>query len=140
MDLHLDEARDRAGATPGLQPDAPDAAGPAGGDPPAADPQTRHLMALEHLASGLRAICDHAAAVSWARMAACTLDAATYTSTSTTTTGDVLRRRMVLNHELDHAFAARNHRHPWTEYDSTTVLLAVDDLIAAEHTRPTPDA
>jgi hypothetical protein len=51
----------------------------------------------------------------------------------------MLQRRMVLNHDLYQAFMARQHGRPWKTFDGTTLVMAVDDLIAAEHNQPTRD-
>lgn len=68
---------------------------------------------MEHLAARLHVDCDDTAVVRWADLAQCTLTAVQETSPAATTGGAILRRRMALNHDLDHAFAARNQRHPW---------------------------
>ena len=51
----------------------------------------------------------------------------------------MLQRRMVLNDDLYQAFMARQHGRPWKTFDGPTLVLAVDDLIAAEHNQPTSD-
>ena len=134
MDVHREETR-------GVARDGVPAAdqGPPGSSAPAAPYRTTHLLALDHLASDLRAACHDGTLLTWAHIMQCTLTAAQYASTSSPTAGHMLQRRMVLNHDLYQAFMARKHGLPWKTYDGTTLLLAVDDLIAAEHNQPTSD-
>ena len=134
MDLQREEIRGaaREGVPPADQ-------GSAGSSAPAAPHRTPHLLALDHLASDLRAACRDGAVLTWAHITQCTLTAAQHASTSSPVAGHMLQRRMVLNHDLYQAFMARKHGLPWKTYDGTTLLLAVDDLIAAEHNQPTSD-
>lgn len=109
------------------------------GVPSAAEQRPIRLMALDHLAAGLQAACPETTSLTWAQVAQCTLSAAQHASTSAPTAGGMLTRRMVLNDGLYDAFMLRKHGQPWTAFDRPTLLLAVDDLIAAEHNRPAPD-
>jgi hypothetical protein len=113
--------------------------GPPGSSAPAAPHRTTHLRALDHLAADLRAACHEGTVLTVARITQCTLTAAQLASTSSPTAGHILQCCMVLNHDLYHAFMARQHGRPWETFDGPTLVLAVDDLIAAEHNQLTPD-
>lgn len=78
--------------------------------------------------------------VTWQQIAHCTLSAAEHANAGSPHAGDTLQQRMVLNHDLDHAFMARKNRQPWKTYDGPTLLIAADDLIAAEHSAPRREA
>ena len=134
MDVHREETR-------GVARDSvpPADQGPPGSSAPAAPHRTTHLLALDHLASDLRAACPDGTVLTWAQITQCTLTAAQHASTSSPAAGHMLQRRMVLNHDLYQAFMARKHGLPWKTFDSPTLLLAIDDLIAAERTQPTRD-
>lgn len=120
----------------GVRPAGP---GPATSSPPDAEQRTTRLIALDHLAAGLRAAGPAATALTWAHVAQCTLAAAQHASTSAPTAGGLLTRRLSLNDALYRAFMVRKHGQRWTTFDHPTLLLAVADLIAAEHTPPTPE-
>jgi hypothetical protein len=100
--------------------------------PLAPDQRTLRLSALEHLAAGLRATYRDTPIVTWQQIAHCTLSAAQHAHAASPQAGDTLQQRMVLNHDLDRAFMVRKNRQPWKTYDGPTLLLAADDLIAAE--------
>ena len=106
--------------------------------PSAAEQRPPRLMALDHLAAGLQAACPETTALTWAQVARCTLSAAQHASTSAPAADGLLTRRMVLNDGLYDAFMLRKHGESWTAFDRPTLLLAVGDLIAAEHNRPAP--
>jgi len=131
MDLPREETRGvaREGVPPTEQ-------GAPGSSAPAAPYRTTHLLALDHLASDLRAACHDGTVLTWAQITQCTLAAAQHASTSSPMVGHMLQRRMVLNHDLYQAFMARQHGRPWKTFDGTTLVMAVDDLIAAEHNQP----
>ena len=124
--------------------DRPDAVPPAivapASAPPAPDLRTPRLVALEHLAADLRATYRDTPVVTWQQIAHCTLSAAQQATAGSPYAGDTVQQRMVLNHDLDQAFMARKNRQPWTTYDGPTLLLAADDLIAAEHNHPVGEA
>ena len=136
MHLHRDETTGdaaRHGVPPADQT-------PAGSSAPSAPRRaTTHLTALDHLGTGLRAAAPDGAALTWAQITHCTLDAAQQVSTPSSPAGESLKRRMVLNDALYKAFSARQHGRAWQTFDRPTLLLAVADLIDAEHTRPTLD-
>ena len=131
MDLQREEIRAvaREGVPPAEQ-------GPPGSRAPAAPHRTTHLLALDHLASDLRAACHDGTVLTWAHITQCTLTAAQQASTSSPAAGHMLQRRMVLNHDLYQAFMALKHGLPWKTFDGPTLRLSVDDLIAAEHKKP----
>ena len=98
-----------------------------------------HLLALEHLAADLRTACPEGTALTWAEVAHYTLTAAQHASTASPTARGGLKRRELINDGLYRAFMTRKHGQPWTKFDSTTLLLAVGDLVEAEHARPMPE-
>ena len=100
--------------------------------PLAPDQRTTRLRALEHLAADLRATYHDTPIVTWQQIAHCTLSAIQQANAGSPPAGDTLQQRMVLNHDLDHAFMARKNRQPWKNYDGPTLLIAADDLIAVE--------
>ena len=108
MDLQREGTRGvaREGVPPADQ-------GPPGSGAPAAPHRTTHLLALDHLASDLRAACPDGTVLTWAHITQCTLTAAQHASTSSPTAGHMLKPRMVLNHDLYRAFMARKHGLPW---------------------------
>ena len=112
------------------------------GTPPHAsgppDQRTARRIALDHLAEGLRAAYHDTPIVTWQQIAQCTLRAAQQGAAASASASDTLQQRMVLNHDLDHAFMARKNRQPWKTYDGPTLLIAAEDLIAAERTHSTP--
>src|SRR5205809_7266992 len=124
MDVHREETR-------GVARDSvpPADQGPPGSSAPAAPHRTTHLLALDHLASDLRAAGHDGTLLTWAHITQCTLTAAQYASTSSPTAGHMLQRRIVLNHDPYQAFTARKHGLPWKTYDGTTLHLAVDELL-----------
>ena len=134
MDVHREET---SGVARDSVPPADQA--PAGSSAPAVPPRTTQRLALDHLAADLRAACPEGTLLTWAQITQCTLTAAHQASTSSRAAGHMLQRRMVLNHDLYQAFMARKHGLPWQAFDGSTLLLAVDDLIAAEHNQPTSD-
>src|SRR5579863_2745883 len=75
-----------------------------GSSPPAAQRSTTHLLALDHLAAGLRAASSTETTMTWAHVTQCTLRAAQDSLTPGAPAGDTLRRRMVLNDTLFDAF------------------------------------
>ena len=107
---------------------------------PAASAQTLRLSALDHLTTGLRDAGHEATAMSWAHVAQYTLSAVQHASASSARADGLLTRRLALNDDLYHAFSARKRGQPWTIFDGPTVLLAIDDLIAAEQRQPRPEA
>ena len=104
--------------------------------PLAPDQRTTRLRALEHLAADLRATYHDTPIVTWQQIAHCTLSAIQHAHAGSPQAGDTLQQRMTLNHDLDHAFMARKNRQPWKTYDGPTLVIAADDLIAAEHNHP----
>ncbi len=111
---------------------------PAGSRPAAQ--RTMHLLALDHLAAGLRAEGSEAPDLTWAQLAQRTLSAAQHADPSSSARVDLLQRRMVLNDALFSTFMRRKHGRPWTLFDRPTLLLTVADLLEAAHTPPTPRA
>lgn len=109
-----------------------------GSSPPDVQDRTPQRMALDHLAWGLRAAGPAATAMTWAQVAQRTLAAAQHASALAPTAGALLQRRMVLNDDLYRAFSARQYGRAWRTFDGPTLLLATDDLIAAEHVQDTP--
>src|SRR2546425_13299322 len=80
MDLQREETRGvaREGVPPADQ-------GPPGSRAPAAPHRTPHLLALDHLASDLRAACRDGAVLTWAHITQATRTAAQHASTSSPT-------------------------------------------------------
>ena len=103
-----------------------------------AQDRTPWRMALDHLAEGLRADGPAATAMTWAHVAQRTLAAAQHAGTVAPTTGGLLQRRMMLNDDLYRAYSARQSGRAWQTFDGPTLLLATDDLIAAEQSQGTP--
>ncbi len=116
------------GATPG-------AARITSATPPS--PPTTPMTALDRLASGLHAASPQTATLSWAQIAQCTLAVARDTATEPASERALLERRAVLNDALFRAFMTRKHGAPWSTFDRPTLQLALADLVAAEHARPT---
>ena len=76
--------------------------------------------------------------MTWQQIAQCTLSAAQQATAASASASDTLQQRMVLNHDLDRAFIARKNRQPWKTYDGPTLLIAAEDLIAAEQALSCP--